>query len=174
MEEIAPVLGYNRVEGTQQAMPTRRVAEVKLLKKAQEISDAKRGGARDGAGRLTKEELYAKPIRRAEKKIVDNLPNIIDALLDLATGAYVEEMREDGTIRRYQARPDREACRYLIDRIAGKPTERKEINKTGDAPKQIQIFLPDNGRGRIAPGEAIDAEFSEGPAQKPRRALPAG
>ncbi len=90
------------------------------------------GGARPGAGRPRKREKYARPIAQAEKRIADNLPNIIDKLMELADGVTVQETGKDGSERIYDRPPDREAAKYLIDRIMGKPTERQEVDNSGD------------------------------------------
>lgn len=85
------------------------------------------GGARPGAGRKAKAEKFAGSISRAERKIADRLPTIIDRMFDLADGVTVQEVDEDGGIRVYTRPPDYKACAYLIDRILGKTKERKEV-----------------------------------------------
>jgi hypothetical protein len=54
---------------------------------------ATNGGARPGAGRKPKADKYAGAINRAEKKIADKLPQLVDNLLKLANGGFevVEE-----------------------------------------------------------------------------------
>ncbi len=48
-------------------------------------------------------------------------------MIALSLGVMVEETdKESGAAIVYQRPPDRGAGQYLIDRIAGKPTERKE------------------------------------------------
>lgn len=81
------------------------------------------GGARPGAGRKRKADLYQAHIRAAEHKILDRLPEIVDWLLTLAEGVRVEETGLTGTPFTYQKPPDRGACEYLMDRIMGKPTQ---------------------------------------------------
>ena len=85
------------------------------------------GGARPGAGRKPKDEKFKLPIAKAEKKIADKLPWLVDQALELAAGVVVQEMDATGAPRIYQKPPDREAIKYLLDRIMGKPTDRKEI-----------------------------------------------
>lgn len=80
------------------------------------------GGAREGAGRKSKQDKYATAIGRAEKRIADRLPQIIDNLLSLSDGVYVEEMGLDGERRVYQRPPCAKSSMYLADRIMGKPT----------------------------------------------------
>lgn len=166
MQEFAPNLRYNS------GMATRRVAEVKLLK---DLQKGPPGGYREGGGRPANADLYEKPLRKAHNKIAHALPQIVDALIDLALGAHVEEVGEDGRIRRYQRPPDREAIRYAIDRLGGRPTERKEVSKEINKTETVQIFLPDNNRRLASPDEVIDAEFSESGEEAPsRRSLPHG
>lgn len=87
---------------------------------------AENGGARPGAGRKPKDEKFKQPIAKAEKKIADRLPWLIDQMLELATGVIVQEFDREGEPRIYQRPPDYKAIAYLTDRIMGKPTERKE------------------------------------------------
>jgi hypothetical protein len=110
------------------------------------------GGARPGAGRKPNKEKYSGPITRAEKQIVAELPELVKIQIKLAKGGFevVEERWEPaGTVmagsgkfamvafpnkpadelvcveRKVSvAAPDRAAGQYLIDRIAGKPTQK--------------------------------------------------
>ncbi len=85
------------------------------------------GGARPGAGRKPKDEKFKVPIAKAEKKIADRLPWLIDQAMELAEGVVVQERDREGGLRIYQRPPDMKAIAYLVDRIMGKATERKEI-----------------------------------------------
>lgn len=88
----------------------------------------KNGGARPGAGRKPRDEKFKVPIAKAEKKIADKLPTLIDKALELAEGVLVEDFNivtMQTTV--YQKPPDLGAIKYLVDRIMGKPTERKEV-----------------------------------------------
>ena len=87
---------------------------------------AENGGARPGAGRKPKDEKFKLPIAKAEKKIADKLPWLIDQALELAEGVVVQEVCKDG-LRIYQRPPDMNAIKYLVDRIMGKATERREL-----------------------------------------------
>lgn len=92
------------------------------------------GGARPGAGRKPKDEKFKQPIAKAEKKIADKLPWLIDQMMELAEGVVVQEFDREGIPRVYQRPPDFKAIAYLVDRIMGKPTERKEITGADGAP----------------------------------------
>lgn len=94
------------------------------------------GGRRPGAGRKPKAEKYQTAIAKAEKRIADRLPELIDNLFALADGVTVQEMLPDGSTNVYTRPPDFKANAYLIDRIMGKPTERREIE---DVTPQQQI-----------------------------------
>lgn len=113
------------------------------------------GGARAGAGRKPKGETFARPIARAEKRVADKLPDLIDNLFRLADGGFelgADTLEPAGSITvgsgkdqslafpdmdpatlvvvsqtRSIAAPDRAANIYLVDRILGKPTERQEV-----------------------------------------------
>ena len=91
------------------------------------------GGARPGAGRKPKDEKFKQPIARAEKQIADRLPWLIDRMMELAEGVRVEKYGLTGLVV-YQQAPDYKAIAYLVDRIMGKPTERREITGDDGAP----------------------------------------
>lgn len=80
-----------------------------------------------GPGRPKKRDLHAGAIAKAEKQIRDKLPSLIENMIKLADGVFVEEYNVvTGARQVYQEKPDRAANEYLINRILGKPTERKE------------------------------------------------
>lgn len=121
-----------------------------------------KGGARPGAGRPRKRDVHGTAIVRAEKQIRDRLPELVDNMFRLAMGGYerVEEQwapagsvlvgTGESAYRLYPDKPDdelvlvkrlvsiadkdRAANTYLIDRIMGKPTERKEISGPDSGP----------------------------------------
>src|ERR1051325_9731088 len=109
-----------------------------------------KGRSGNPSGRRARAEKFARPIARAEKQIVDRLPERVDRLEFLADGGY-EQVTEhwepagslwidDGDAKqpmfpdkkpdelvlikrtRTFAAPDRAANIYLLDRIMGKPT----------------------------------------------------
>ena len=79
-----------------------------------------------GPGRPRKADKHAGAVERAEKQIADRLPQLVENMLALADGVWVEEVTAAGGRRVYKTPPDRQANEYLINRIMGKPTERKE------------------------------------------------
>lgn len=99
------------------------------------------GGARPGAGRKPKDEKFKVPIAKAEKRIADKLPMLIDKALELAEGVLVEDVNII-TMQRsvYQKPPDLGAIKYLVDRIMGKPTERQEV--TGANGSALEVTTP--------------------------------
>lgn len=101
------------------------------------------GGRRPGAGRKPKAEKYETAIAKAEKRIVDRLPQLIDNLFALADGVTVQETLPDGTTNVYTRPPCRRSNEYLINRIMGTPTERKEVEHTGDLGFKIYERSPD-------------------------------
>lgn len=112
------------------------------------------GGTRPGAGRKRKADKYQPQINKAEKRIADRLPQLIDNLMHLADGGYSrvkEKWAPAGTVlvgagemqrKAFPKLPDdelvmvervteiadkdRAANEYLINRVMGKPTERVE------------------------------------------------
>lgn len=107
------------------------------------------GGARPGAGRKPKAEKFKLPIAKAEKRIADRLPTLIDRMFELSDGVLVEEVDRDGVPRVYQKPPDRQAIEYLVNRILGKPTERQEVSGPDGEPlfkvyERTEDFNPDS------------------------------
>lgn len=98
------------------------------------------GGARPGAGRKPKDEKFKLPILKAERRIADKLPYLIDKQFELADGVLVERETQEGVVV-YRTPPDRQAIEYLLNRIMGKPTERREqdVHLNGG----VTIFLPE-------------------------------
>jgi hypothetical protein len=94
-----------------------------------------------GPGRPRKAEKFSGPIAKAEKQIADRLPQLIDNLLRLAEGVWVEETTPTGQRITYKTPPDRQSNEYLINRILGKPTERREDDVSGAL--RIQVVYAD-------------------------------
>lgn len=114
----------------------------------------RRGGARPGAGRKPQAVKFASELARLDKRIAKHLATYVDNMDVLANGGYArveEQWAPAGSLyvgsgefmrRMYPEKPvdelvlikrtvsiadkDRQANEYLINRIAGKPTERKE------------------------------------------------
>lgn len=146
------------------------------------------GGARPGAGRKAKAEKFKQPIARAEKRIADGLPQLIDNMLMLANGGYErveEEWQPAGLIyigsgefarrafpelepdklvlvkrKRSVADRDRAANEYLINRILGKPTERQEVSGPNSGPIPVQAFDYAAAIAPIADGSGEDSDPS--------------
>ncbi len=100
----------------------------------------KNGGARPGAGRKPRDEKFKVPIAKAEKRIADKLTMLIDKALELAEGVFVEDFNivtMQTTV--YQKPPDLGAIKYLVDRIMGKPTERKELSGPDGGPIEAKF-----------------------------------
>lgn len=55
-------------------------------------------------------------------------------MFELGNGVAVQEIDKDGSINVYTRPPDYKALAYLIDRIMGRPTERKEISGPDNGP----------------------------------------
>lgn len=119
-----------------------------------------RGGARPGSGRKPKRQKYATAINRAEKRIADRLPEVVDALLELAAGVRVVDDQvddQDGDKKPavYTRPPDRDACKYLVDRILGRPTERHEHAGEDGGPIKLDVKqMTDEELRAIVDGEA--------------------
>lgn len=124
------------------------------------------GGARPGAGRKPKREKYESAVAQAERRIADRLPWLIDKMLELAGGVAVQEADKDGVLTVYTRPPDRQATEYLINRVMGKPTERKEISGPDSGPLPV-VFdhgatLADLASGSDADPDAPGADEGGG------------
>jgi hypothetical protein len=83
-------------------------------------------GQPGGPGRPRKKDKFDGQIAKAEAWIADRLPQFLENMAILANGVFVEETTDEGKRFVYQRAPDRQANEYLINRIMGKPTDRKE------------------------------------------------
>lgn len=120
---------------------------------------ANHGGARPGAGRKPKADLFATPIRRAEKRIADRLPFLVDKLMELSEGVLVEGTRMDGSPYVYRTPPDRQAATYLVDRIMGKPAQSVDIGNKDGEPFEVAVRSRDYREGLgpfLPPDDATD------------------
>lgn len=87
-----------------------------------------KGQSGNPSGRPAKADKFAGQIAKAEGRIAKNLVRYIENMEALADGIFEEQMTVEGVKIVYQRPPDRQANAYLIDRIMGKPTERKELS----------------------------------------------
>jgi hypothetical protein len=120
---------------------------------------ATNGGARPGAGRKAKAEKFKQPIAKAEKRIADKLPYLIDKMFELADGVLVEDINPV-TFKAsvYREKPDRTALVYLIDRIMGKPIERKEHTGADGGVIEVQLVNYRDGLTKIKTGPTEDSD----------------
>lgn len=87
----------------------------------------KKGQSGNPTGRPRKTETFAGEIARAEKHIAKRLADYIRNLDALADGVMTEDINPiTGERFIYQKPPDRQANEYLLNRIMGKPIDRKE------------------------------------------------
>lgn len=114
------------------------------------------GGARIGAGRKPKFERFATAIQRAEKRIADRLPELIDTLFELSEGITVREFDAKGEAKIYDRPPDFRAAAYLVDRVLGKPTQAVDAEVSGSGGGAIRIKV-----------EYADAGLHDHPAEAP-------
>lgn len=108
-------------------------------------------GVAGRSGRKPTREKYASAINKAERRICDRLPDLIDYLFDLAEGAWVEELTADGVRRVYKQRPDFKAASYLTDRVMGKPVQAVENEISGPGGTPIE-FCEVSGYDVVKPG----------------------
>ena len=125
------------------------------------------GGARPGCGRKSKEEKYGAKIERAQRRIADRLPFLVDKMLELAGGVTLidtearlkqvidtlmgcggspEQIKEAvaGLAGFYRTPPDREAIKDCLNRIMGKPQEHRDHTSLGQSiapPNIIEVRL---------------------------------
>jgi hypothetical protein len=145
-------------------------------------------GNSGGPGRPKKADKYAGAIARAEKRIADGLPALIDNMFVLANGGYErveEQWAPAGSLwigsgesqrRMYPelklddlvlvkrtvsiADKDRQANEYLINRIMGKPVERQEITGADGGIIEVSFVNYRDGLAGLAPGSGNDSDPS--------------
>lgn len=120
------------------------------------------GGRRPGAGRPRKTDKFAGAIAKAEKRIADRLPELVDLQFELAQGVWVEEISALGVRKVYKRIPDRDAGQYLINRILGKPIERQEIGGVEGGVIEVAFV---NYRAGLAGTETGSDEDSDASSQ---------
>ena len=146
------------------------------------------GGRRPGAGRPRKADKFAGAIAKAEKRIADRLPELIDNMFSLANGGYerVEEQwapagslwigSGDSARRMFPelkagdmvmvkrtvsvADKDRAANEYLINRILGKPIERQEIGGVDGGLIEVSFVNYRAGLAGLTAGSDDDSDAS--------------
>lgn len=112
-------------------------------------------GQPGGPGRPRRADKFARPIARAEKQIADKLPDLINNMLVLANGVFVEETNPVTDKEQvYRKPPDRAANEYLINRILGKPIERQEIAGADGGPIQLAPVDYRAGLDALKPDDA--------------------
>jgi Family of unknown function (DUF5681) len=85
-------------------------------------------------GRPRRADRYADQIAALDNMIADALPGLLANLMTLANGVMVKETDDDGVVDIYAKPPDRKANEYLINRIAGTPTQRIEADIDSGGP----------------------------------------
>lgn len=101
------------------------------------------GGKRDGSGRKKTREKFETEVNKAEKKIANKLPWLVDRMLELAGGVKCADYDLEGNPNVYDKAPDRQAIEYLLNRILGKPTEHQEIEGGETTKVEINIAPQD-------------------------------
>lgn len=123
----------------------------------------KKGQSGNPAGRPRKSEQLAGQIARAERRIADRLPELIDKMFELAEGVQVEKQSILFGPVVYKEPPNRQAIEYLINRVMGKPTERKELSGPDGGPVDVAVMTPDQwaeqAKQRLADAQAALETF---------------
>lgn len=120
------------------------------------------------AHRKSKEELYRKPVRQAEKKIVDRLPAIVDQMILTALGETKEHLinHKTGEVAEVPVNPATQlkAQQYLLDRIAGKPetTKKHELGPVAAAGFSVLLGMTAEAHwAQLAPAQVNVTEGRE-------------
>ena len=137
------------------------------MAKAKAKDGSNRGGARANSGRKPAASKAAIADFNAATlaTLIGWLPDLLKNLKHLADGGHervTEKFDADGILieRKVEiADSDRNANQYLIDRLLGKPTERKELTGEEGGPLKVLVTYAD-------PGDPV-AEAPRGPAEDP-------
>ncbi|MEP7357657.1 MAG: hypothetical protein ABI847_10490 [Anaerolineales bacterium] len=117
------------------------------------------GGTRAGAGRPRKAEKYAGQIAALEGTIADLLPELLDLQLALARGVTVQEVDpKTGGLKVYTRPPERKAIEYLINRLAGTPTQRVEVDSDPDGALELTAAALETAAKELAAWRTLQTE----------------
>lgn len=124
-----------------------------------------------------------------QQRIADELPALVEHLIDLAQGCWVEDVTPDGKRRVYQKEPNLIALQTLFDRNMGRPIQRKEeMSVTGTPadfaslmkasrerfeaamPKPPTVKVLSGPSGMLTAGAEAATEGAQPPTQQPRPA----
>lgn len=105
-----------------------------------------------------------------DDKIVENWDDLMTALMDLARGIYREDSKVDNrtgveTIRIYKDKPDKEVAQYLVDRVLGKPKQKREEKENNDKPLVIQVSKEIADKYNVKPTSRTVASGAGGDSQ---------
>jgi len=76
---------------------------------------------------IEREAEHLATIAEVEAKIGTKALALIDRLVELSEGVQVQETDRRGETKTYTRPPDRDACRYLLDRFMGRIPDRAEM-----------------------------------------------
>ncbi len=125
------------------------------------------GGSRPGAGRKAKAEKYKQPINRAEKQIVDKLPERIEKLEYLADGGYQrvkEKYQPAGLVFREEQTVDDQGRSSTVKVPAFPdldPTDMvlvERTSETAEPDRAANIYLVDRIMGKPTVRQEITGE----------------
>lgn len=82
-----------------------------------------------------------------EEAIKGQLPSLLQALIDLATGVKVQEMKKNAETGEwaeniYYEKPDRLAAQFLIENVIGKVPTRVELTGKDGEPMKVIPWMP--------------------------------
>lgn len=109
-------------------------------------------------------------VAAAEQRLRDRLPELLDALVDAALGAFLLVETEAGAKRVYRRPPDTKAAIYLVERVLGKPVS---IREDGTAAVSGAAVSDHGDQLRSLPrgdGAALVGDRGRLPAPRPSRA----
>ncbi len=84
----------------------------------------------------------ATPTAETDRSIAENLPKLVETLLNIAVGIKIEKDTADGK-QVYTQPPNRMAAEYLINRVLGKPAERIQTDGADIAFEELDWELKD-------------------------------
>lgn len=100
-----------------------------------------RGGARVGGGRRKGSTNIQK---RAIRDIIDNvvdMEDVIERVVQLSEGVWVERETADGGIIVYKEKPDAFAAKLLLEYRYGKPNQAVDLTSLGKPVNSISIEI---------------------------------
>lgn len=111
--------------------------------------------------------IHRMSIDDADAFIASRLPLLLERLMDLANGVQLVEYKltDDGPSERiYRSAPDKDALKYLTERVMGKIPQRVELTGKEGGPVKVVPWMPEQAAIEKGYVKIIEAQVKELPS----------